>query len=111
VEVAGVRLSDGRQVFVEGAPPDLATGAQVRFALDGVEMTGLVSIPPPQIIWRDPAARCARFYCLERMPDPPAVSSATPVEELFLAERDAPDPSILAAMLALALEASARLDA
>lgn len=109
-DAAGVRLDDGRLIFVEGAPCDIPMGAQARIVLDGEERIGTVSVAPPHLIWRDPAARCAAFLRLERTPDPPAVSSAPPVEGLFLAEHETPDDTTMAAMLGLAVEESALLD-
>ncbi len=108
--IAGVRLADGRQVFVEGVPQGLVLGDQMRIVLDGEERIGLVTIAPPQVIWRDPAARCAVYVRREQTPEAPAVSSAPPMDGLFLAEHAAPDASTLAAMLALAGAETERLD-
>ena len=108
--VAGVRLSNRRQLFVEGVPPDLPSGAVIRLLLEDQEVIGTVSIPPDLVVWRDPDARCATFVSVQQLPEPPLAIAAAPPAALFLAEHSAPDDVTLSAMLNLARAESDRLD-
>ncbi len=108
--VAGVRLPDRRQIFVEGAPPDLPEGATVHVLWDGVELVGAVSIAPALIVWRDPEARCGTFVRVESLPPTAELPSAELPLAVLLAEDGAPTQAALAAMLALAREEMDRLD-
>lgn len=108
--VAGVRLADGRLVFVEGVPPDLPAGAVVRLRLEDREVSGVVSIPPSLLVWRDADAQCAAFLAVERLPEQPAPISVAPPLALMLADEGAPDEQVLGAMLALARAELGRLD-
>ena len=108
--VAGVRLADGRQMFVEHVPDDLVAGTTIHLHLDGQELEGRVSIPPSLIAWRDPGARCAAFGGVVALPPSVRVDPGALPETLYLSEQDAPDEMTLAAMLALARDDLHRLD-
>jgi hypothetical protein len=108
--VAAVRLADRRLVFVEGVPSDLPIGAVLRLQLDGAEVSGEVSIPPPLLVWRDPDAHCAAFVAVELLPTAPGSVTADPPLALFRAGSSAPDEAVVSAMLRLAREESSRLD-
>jgi hypothetical protein len=108
--IAGVRISDGRHVFVRGMPADAPLGALVRFAYDGQTLQGSVSIPPSLLVWCDPSVPCGRFLSLDPPPSPAAVAPAPPPRVLLLAAESAPSASTLGDMLALAHEERHRLD-
>ena len=59
--IAGVRLADGRQVFVEGAPIELDHGTPVAIRSAREDVEGTVSVAPRLIIWRDPEAILGTF--------------------------------------------------
>jgi hypothetical protein len=110
VGVAGVRLADGHQVFIEGVPEDLEQGAAVALCWADQTHEGTVSIPPRLIVWRDPEAALGAF--LHRIAAAPATlpTEAEPPLALFLADEGAPDPACLDQMLGLARAELHRLD-
>lgn len=109
---AGVRLDAGRGHlhFVRGVPAALPDGAVLRFALDGALHQGTVTIPPSDVVWCDPEARCADFVSEVPRPDAPVLDVAPRAEAILLADEAPPDRAMLAARLALAWEEIDRLD-
>ena len=100
--IAGARLAGGRQVFVADAPPDLEVGARIVLWWDDREQTGVVSIPPRLLVWRDPEAPVGRFLSVLGSAAPDAAQAAEPPLARFVAEGGAPGPQSLPEMLALA---------
>ena len=108
--VAGVRLADGRQVFVDGAPLDLEHGARVAVRSADQEREGTVSVTPRLIVWCDPDAALGTFLrIISSAPSNPQPAAKPPLA-LFLADEDAPDAARLNEMLNLAREELPRLD-
>jgi hypothetical protein len=108
--IAGVRVADGRQVFVEGAPPELEHGTPVEIRSAGHELEGLVSVAPRLIIWRDPEVTLGTF--VRMIPSEPVdrAPTAEPPIALFLGDETAPSAARLNEMLNLARAETFRLD-
>jgi hypothetical protein len=108
--IAGVRIADGRQVFVEGAPPDLDHGTRVVIRSAGHDLEGLVSVAPRLIIWRDPEAALGTLVRI--IPSEPAdhAPTAEPPIALFLGDEDTPSAVRLNEMLNLGRAETFRLD-
>ncbi|MGH2386899.1 MAG: hypothetical protein ACRDIE_01745 [Chloroflexota bacterium] len=108
--VTGVRLADGRQVFIEGAPEDLEPGTRVTLRWADREDEGVVSVPPRLIAWRDPAAQLGEFLHVVAAAPTLPVDVPEPPLALFLADEGAPDAAHLVRMLSLARAELHRLD-
>ncbi len=108
--VAGVRLADGRQVFVVGAPGDLDQGTRILIHVADQNIEGTVSIAPRFIVWRDPEAILGAFLRIVPSASPDPSVAAEPPLALFQADEGGPDPARLNDMLNLARAEIFRLD-
>ncbi|HXT36478.1 MAG TPA: hypothetical protein VN837_12960 [Chloroflexota bacterium] len=108
--IAGARLADGRQVFVADAPLDLEAGTPVALWWNGQEQSGVVSIPPSLLVWRDPEAPVGRLLAVVASPAPELAQAPEPPLALFEAEGGAPGPQVLLEMLSLARAETEWLD-
>jgi hypothetical protein len=108
--VAGVRLADGRQIFVESAPQNLEQGTRVAVHSADHEIEGIVSIAPRLIVWRDPEMILGRFLRIVPSAAPDPLEAAEPPLALFLADEGSPEAARLNEMLHLARAETVRLD-
>ncbi len=107
---AGVRLTDGRQVFIDGAPEDLEQGTPVALRWAEQAYEGTVSIPPRLIVWCDPEAPLGAFLHRIAAASATAPTETEPPLALFLADEGAPDQACFDQMLGLARAELHRLD-